>query len=93
MKVKVIRQFLHPTQTNRVVQEGETIDVTEGVARDLAKNNLVVEEPGSGMRAKGPAQAGTADPTSSPPSGGPTGEETTASSSRRGRPLGRRASR
>lgn len=93
MKVKVIRQFLHPTDQRRVVQEGETIEVSESIARELENNKLIVREPGSAMRAKGPAQAGTTDPTSSPPSGGPTGEAEPASSSHRVHPRGRRASR
>lgn len=95
MKVKVIRQFLHPTERNRVVQEGETLDVTEGIARDLAKNNLVVPEPGSGMRAAAgrPAQAGAVDPTPSPPTGGPTGGARNASSWDQDQPRRQRRSR
>lgn len=82
MKVKVIRQFLNGAQLAR---EGEVIEVGEGRARELERNNLVVPELGAGM-ARRAARVGAADPTPSPPSGGPTGEEEQPSSSRRGRP-------
>lgn len=100
MHVKVLRQFLNG---RTIVHEGETIDVEERRAAALERHKppLIVREVGSAMvpqrQHAAPvvgegANAGTADPTDTRPDGGPTGEVSRPSSSRRGRPRKTQAS-
>lgn len=80
VSVKVIRQFLLPgSSPARIVQEGEFIEISESIAKDLERNNLVVPEVGHAMKRRA-AQLGSEDPTEPRPTGGPTGEDKPASS-------------
>ena len=100
MQVKVIRQFLNGRQ---IAHEGDVIEVDERRAAALERHTppLVVREVGSGsvpthrppqqVAGEG-ANAGGQDPTVTPPTGGPTGEDKPALSSQAVRRPARRAS-